>query len=347
MNRREFLKLISTLAGTAFFPAPLLADHRSINNPVGEPAGQMRTADSGFPRFGIVAIGGAACSIVTQKRDGLPLPSKFVAIDTKPFSLYRTLADRYVWVGSSLEKPNEASTARFLAKAAKFEIIDALRDIDVLFLIAGLGGASGTGISPVILEAAKELGILTIATPITPFSFEGIRRNQVAQAGLNAIKRRSHATIQLPNERFASEAGDELMTVVLERAADAFGHLYRSVSTTLSQNGLIGIDLSDFRTATANEGSLAAFGYASGDSAQGASQVFDAAVRSSLLGASRLKEAKRLFVSMAAKPEHLAISCVNEVMARTRNLAPNAFPIFGAVGDESALRDFSISIIAT
>ena len=352
MNRREFLRLMA-LAGGASAAMPAAA----ILNPLHGEALSLNGADfavlgdasaSGFPRIGIVSVGSGACGLLRQWQGGLPYLARSVAIDTNPFVLARSGASHAVRVGQSADKITDPKTLRMQAKAAKSAIRDTLTGLDLVWLVSTLGGSAGTGIAPIVADEAKALGIPVIAASITPFDFEGPRRNQIAQAGLSAINRRVTASIELPNEAFDTDDEDALLETVLNNANGEFLHLYRNVSSVLSQQGLIGVDIEDFRAVMALGKGLVAFGHGQGDGLPGANTAFSAAVNHQLLGVERLQNAKGVFVAIHLKSGSQAMNTIKGVMQSMSAMItdPQALMIYGAVIEPDLPSDISISIMA-
>lgn len=352
MNRREFLRLMA-LAGGASAAMPAAA----ILNPLHGEALSLNGADfavlgdasaSGFPRIGIVSVGSGACGLLRQWQGGLPYLARSVAIDTNPFVLARSGASHAVRVGQSADKITDPKTLRMQAKAAKSAIRDTLTGLDLVWLVSTLGGTAGTGIAPIVADEAKALGIPVIAASITPFDFEGPRRNQIAQAGLSAINRRVTASIELPNEAFDTDDEDALLETVLGNANGEFLHLYRNVSSVLSQQGLIGVDIEDFRAVMAQGKGLVAFGHGQGDGLPGANTAFSAAANHQLLGVERLQNAKGVFVAIHLKSGSQPMNTIKGVMQSMSAVItdPQALMIYGAVIEPDLPSDLSISILA-
>ncbi len=256
MNRRELLKMSLAMhvgsavmlpANAVSLPTPEHQGPLPFNFNDGKRTPTFDTTVIGITKVGIVFAGSAACGFLSQLHGQLPYLSRSVAIDTSLPALQRALADRYVWVGRSDEKATDCQTVSLQAMAVKSEICDAIRGLDLIWLVSCLGGAAGTVIAPVVADVANELGITVVAASTTPFEFEGASRNQIAQAGMNAIARRVQASVELPNQVFADDAPDELMVSVLDCAAAKFGQLYRGTTTVLCQQGLIGVDLGNWK----------------------------------------------------------------------------------------------------
>lgn len=352
MNRRQFLLALAALGGGAAFPASA-----AIAEPLNDvsftgiyeaAADSLRNSDSIWPKIGLIAVGSAGCGMLPRLYGKLPYLNRTIAIDTSPFSLYRALADQYVLIGAHTDKPSEPNAARLLAKAAKREIHEAVAGLDIVFILGGMGGAAGTGISPVVAGITRAAGILTIAAPISPFSFEGGRRSQIARSGVNALSRRATATIVLPNELFAASAGaDELLNTVLEQAPTAFEHLYHSIAKVFGQQSFIGIDQEDLRAAMSRGNGHAVFGYGSADGQQASVDALNAAVKHVMLSQTHLRCAEGAYVAIEAKPNTLEMESLNLIMNMMNDYAPNALCIYGAVPNADMKHDFQVSILAT
>lgn len=352
MNRREFLRLMALAGGaSAAMPAAAIlnsvpGEAHSLNGADLAPSGDASTF--GFPRIGAVSVGSGACGLLRQWQGGLPYLARSVAIDTNPFVLSRSGANHVVRVGQSADKITDPKTLRMQAKAAKSEIRDTLTGLDLVWMVSTLGGTAGTGIAPIVADEAKALGIPVIAASITPFDFEGPRRNQIAQAGLGAINRRVTASIELPNEAFDTDDEDALLETVLNNANEEFLHLYRNVSSVLSQQGLIGVDLEDFRAVMAQGKGLVAFGHGQGDGLPCANTACSAAVNHQLLGVERLQNAKGVFVAIHLKSGSQAMNTIKGVMQSMSAAVtdPQALMIYGAVIEPDLPSDIRISIMA-
>jgi len=351
VNRRQFLQVVASFGAGALSPATI-AGSLAANQPPAEPIRRpiTRTQDPAGspapPRIGIVAVGSAGCGVLSHLHGQLPHLAQSIAVDTSPFALYRTLADHYVWIGRTSDNATDPNTVRLQAKAAQGEIAEALQGLDLLFLVSGLGGAAGTGIAPVVADVARDQGILTIAAPITPFAFEGMRRNQVARAGLNALARRTQATVELANEALAANADDEPISVVLERATTTFAQLYRGIACVFSREGLVGVDQEDLRAALGRGRGGACFGHGSAAGTDCLMAAWQGALSHGLLGRERLRQARGVFVSIQAGPAQLTTQGLGSVMATMAAAAPDALTIYGAVPAPELGTRASVSLLA-
>ena len=352
MNRRQFLLAMAVLSGGAASPA-LATIKKPLGDVnlcrIGEPAsGSYQTIDSSPQKIGLVAVGSAGCGMLTNLHGKLPYLSRTVAIDTSPFALYRALADQYVLIGAHTDKPSEPNVARFLAKAAKREIQAAVAGLDIVFILSGMGGAAGTGISPIVADITREAGVLTVAAPVSPFSFEGGRRLQIAKSGVNALSRRADVTVVLPNELFAASAdADELLNIVLEQTPASFEQLYRSIAMIFSQQSLIGIDQEDFRAAMFLGNGHAVFGYGSADGKDAADTALTVAVNHVMLGKTPLSSAAGVYVAIEATPDALKMASLSRILKKMGDYAPNALCFYGAVPNTEMKHGYRVSILAT
>jgi len=352
MDRREFLQTITVLGAASALPA-LAFENNAV--PV-KSAAQIESAENLFqvpiapwlpPKIGVISIGSAGGGILSAQRGNLPYLSKAIAIDTNPFALQRTNAEIKVLVGDGRTRYTEPTETRFLANAMKQDVASAMNGLDLVFILAGMGGATGTGVSPIVAEVAHDARILTIAATITPFDFEGKRRNQIAEAGHRTLSRRVNAAIPLSNQAFAQLSNDNTpIDAVLAEAPTAFARLYQSVTNSLSENGMIGIDYEDIRVVLAQNTGHAAFGFGVSSGAHSADLAIQNAINSPLLGKDRLQRATGILVSIEGKPNTLKAREIKNIMNAIRNICPEAELMFSALPNQNLVDDYSVSILA-
>lgn len=202
-------------------------------------------------KIGIVAVGGAGISIVSKLRAELPYLARFIAIDINKEALNRSTADIKILVGDGTNRPRRTDLARFLAQPVKAQIVDAVAGLDVVFLVAGMGGVAGSALSLTVadlLRARPEI-LLSIGVPITPFAFEGQRRQRIAAIALNSLANRADCLIPLRNEALAEpSSGDGVLTSVLDQALIVLRDIYTGIAITLCEDGFIGVDFDDIKT---------------------------------------------------------------------------------------------------
>ena len=141
------------------------------------------------------------------------------------------------------------------ANEAREEIADALRGANMVFIIAGMGGGTGTGAASIVAEVAQELGILTVAVVTKPFSFEGNRRMRNAEAGIKALKARAHSLIIILNDKLEMELGeDATIGECFARADEVLYNAVAGISEIIQAPGLVNADFEDVRTVMSERG---------------------------------------------------------------------------------------------
>lgn len=148
-------------------------------------------------------------------------------------------------------------------------IREAIGDADMVFVTAGMGGGTGTGAAPVVAQAAKEMGALTVGVVTKPFSFEGAKRKRAAEAGLEEFKQHVDCLITIPNDRLLAFAPkSSLFAEMLQKANDVLYYAVKGISDVIVGDGLINLDFADVRTTMAEAGlALMGTGIASGETA--------------------------------------------------------------------------------
>lgn len=256
-----------------------------------------------------------------------------------------------IHIGESLSRGLGAGSKPEVGREAAIENLDKIKEslegADMVFIAAGLGGGTGTGASPVIAQAAKEMGILTVAVVTKPFSFEGKVRYRIAEEGLEELKEKVDTYLIIHNDRLLQVAGKNVSFANAFKLVDNI--LYRSVkgiTDMIMVPALVNPDFADVKTVMENAGkALIGIGVGKGDS-----KVEDAvenATSSPLLEGTSIQGAKRLLVNVEVSPE-LSFLEVNEAVSKIRDLAhEEAHIIFGASIIQDAEDEIRITVIAT
>jgi cell division protein FtsZ len=274
----------------------------------------------------------------------------FISVNTDLQSLKKSQANNIVQIGLHLTKGLGSGARPDSGKQAAIEdkekLKDAIKDADMLFITAGMGGGTGTGAAPVIAEIAKELGILTVAVVTKPFSFEG-KRNQIAEEGLKELRNYVDSLIVIPNEKLMNVLGADVTFINAFSAANEV--LYNSVSgisDIINHTGLINVDFSDVKTVMAEMGSaIIGSGVFEGDNR--AVKAAQLAINSPLLENIELKNAKGILVNISASSSFKMkeyIDVMNEVKSITAN---DATVIVGNVIDDELENKIKVTIVAT
>ncbi len=223
------------------------------------------------------------------------------------------------------------------ADADREKLAELVRDTDLVFLVAGLGGGTGSGATPLVANLAREAGALVIAFVTMPFSFEGGRRRKQAEDALAELRASAHAVIPLSNDLLLQEGTEQ--TSVLDafgRADEWIGRGVKSICAMLSRTGLINLDFQALRTAFQTRGGKTLFGLGVGEGEQAALAAFEDLKNCPLLATPEFaRKADRLMVNITGGPD-LSLTKVNELMtAVTEEFGREAHVIMGAVIDES------------
>lgn len=256
-----------------------------------------------------------------------------------------------IHIGESLSRGLGAGSKPEVGKQAALENIDKIKEAldgaDMVFIAAGLGGGTGTGASPVIAQAAKELGILTVAVVTKPFSFEGKVRQRIAEEGLEELKEKVDTYLVIHNDRLMQIAGKNVSFANAFKLVDNI--LYRSVkgiTDMIMVPALVNPDFADVKTVMENAGkALIGIGIGRGDS-----KVEDAvgsATTSPLLEGTSIQGSKRLLINVEVSMD-LSFQEVSEAVSKIRDLAhEEAHIIFGASMLQEVEDEIRITVIAT
>lgn len=309
----------------------------------------MPMADN-FANIKVVGIGGGGGNAVNRMiEEGLG-GVEFIAINTDAQALLLSKAKTRVRIGDKLTRGLGAGgnpeVGRKAAEESADELYEVLRGADMVFITSGMGGGTGTGGAPVIAQVAKELGSLTIGVVTRPFTFEGARRTQAAEAGIEGLKGQVDTLIVIPNDR--------LLQIVDKKASlqEAFGMAddvlrqgIQGISELITVPGLINLDFADVKTIMSEGGAaLMAVGRASGEDR--ARKAAEEAISSSLLDVT-IDGARGILFNVTGGP-NMSLFEVNEAAAIIKETAhPDVNLIFGAVVDENMGEDIRITVIAT
>ena len=355
MDRRKFLQALTVLGTSTALPSHALNNGNPqtevpLATPGSSKAGhafQYPESEGEFLRIGIVAVGGAGGAICNHLAASLPHLNRSIAIDTNPFALHRIKADHKIQVGNDKRILTEPSIARSLVKQVSEEIAGAASGLDLVFILAGVGGATGCGISPIVAETLRKMNILILGSAITPFDFEGPRCMQVAQSGTRALGISATTLLPISNELLAQAMGENtLLTSVLDQTQLTFEKLYRSITSAISENGLVGIDFEDVRVIL-NEGGRAAFGFGSASGINCAEAATRRAIPSPLLDHDQLLSATGLLVAVEGSRNSIKLHQLESVMNIIKQYASAKAHLLLSATYSDLADDFTVSILAT
>ena len=298
----------------------------------------------------VVGTGGGGSNAVNRMVEAGIKGCEFIAVNTDAQALLMVEADQKIHIGASATRglgagadPEKGFEA---AMESRDELKEALKGADMVFVTAGEGGGTGTGSAPVIAEIAQELRALTVGVVTRPFEFEGGRRKQQAQEGIDRLRDKVDTLIIIPNDRLLQVVEKRTSVVDAFRMADEILRQgVQGITDLITIPGLVNLDFADVRTIMTDAGSaLMGIGEAEGENR--AAEAARAAVSSPLLEAS-VAGATGILLNITGGPE-LGLFEVNEAAEVVTGASDlNANVIFGAVIDESLGNTVRVTVIAT
>jgi cell division protein FtsZ len=303
------------------------------------------------PRITVFGVGGgggnAVNNMITAGLQGVD----FVVANTDAQALAMTKAERIIQLGANVTEGlgagSQPEVGRAAAEECIDEIIDHLNGTHMCFVTAGMGGGTGTGAAPVVAQAARNKGILTVGVVTKPFHFEGGRRMRLAEQGIEELQKSVDTLIVIPNQNLFRIANDK--TTFADAFAMADQVLYSGVACItdlMVKEGLINLDFADVRSVMREMGrAMMGTGEASGQGR--AMQAAEAAIANPLLDETSMKGAQGLLISITGGRD-LTLFEVDEAATRIREeVDPDANIILGATFDESLEGIIRVSVVAT
>lgn len=313
--------------------------------------GLVKPSNTTFAKIKVIGVGGGGGNAVNSMIESAQINGvEFISVNTDAQALLTAKAETKLQIGNNFTRGlgagSDPEVGRAAAEETREKIKDLLFDTDMVFITAGMGGGTGTGASPIIAEIAKEVGALTVAVVTKPFAFEGIRRMQAAEEGIENLKDNVDTLIVIPNQRLM-EVVDKKMTLLdaFKLADNVLGQGVKGISDLITIAGLINVDFADVKTIMSDSGSaLMGIGEASGeDRAVAAARM---AISSPLLEVS-IDGAKGILYNVIGGSD-MTMTEVSDASAVISAAAdPDAQIIFGATIDESMGNKIKISVIAT
>jgi len=298
----------------------------------------------------VVGVGGGGTNAVNRMVEAGLTGVEFVAVNTDAQALAMCEADVKIHIGAKATRGLGAGADPTVGHAAatesRDELKEALKGADMIFVTAGEGGGTGTGGAPVVAELGRELGALTVGVVTKPFGFEGRRRSQQAEQGIDNLRDKLETLIVIENDRLLQVV--EKQTTVVEafrQADDVLRQGVQGITDLITVPGLVNLDFADVRTIMREAGSaLMGIGAASGDNR--AAEAARAAVSSPLLESS-IEGATGILLNITGGPD-VGLFEVNEAAEVVTSAADvNANVIFGAVIDEAMGEEIRVTVIAT
>ncbi|KPQ10810.1 MAG: cell division protein FtsZ [Saliniramus fredricksonii] len=303
------------------------------------------------PHITVFGVGGAGGNAVNNMIESGLQGVDFVVANTDAQALTSSKAQRLIQMGIAVTEGLGAGSQPDIGRAAAEEVIDEIRDqlsgAHMAFITAGMGGGTGTGAAPVIAQAAREMGILTVGVVTKPFQFEGSRRMRLAESGIQELQQSVDTLIVIPNQNLFRVANEK--TTFADAFAMADQVLYSGVACItdlMVKEGLINLDFADVRAIMRGMGkAMMGTGEASGDDR--AMTAAAAAIANPLLDDVSMRGARGLLISITGGPD-LTLYEVDEAATRIREeVDSEANIILGATFDEGLEGVIRVSVVAT
>ncbi len=299
----------------------------------------------------VVGVGGGGCNAVDYMVECGIEGVEFISSNTDIKVLNRSLAPVSLQLGEALTRGLGAGANPDIGRQAAMEnrdrIAEALSNSDMVFITAGMGGGTGTGAAPVIAQLAKEQGILTVAVVTKPFAFEGSRRMQIAEAGIEELSRMVDSLITIPNEKLTQVLAKQItLQNAFAAANQVLFNAVHGISDLITHPGQINIDFADVRTVMSETG-MAMMGSAIASGKDRAAEAARSAVSSPLLEDIDISGARGILVNVTAGPD-LGLAEFSDVGEVVKEYAcEDAMIIIGTAVDEEMTDEIRVTLVAT
>ena len=299
----------------------------------------------------VIGVGGGGGNAVSQMIAAGIEGVEFIAANTDAQALRQFKGRTLLQIGSSVTKGLGAGANPEVGRQAALEdrdrIIEMIAGADMVFITAGMGGGTGTGAAPVIAQAAKELGILTVAVVTKPFHFEAKRRMAIAEQGIEELSKNVDSLIIIPNSKLPEVMGaDALLLNAFKAANDVLQGAVQGIAELITRQGLINVDFADVRTVMSEMGqAVMGAGQARGEDR--AIMAVQAAIGSPLLEEVNLQGACGVLVNITAGM-NLTMREFEEIGSAVADLASDdATVVIGTVIDPEIGDDLRVTVVAT
>ncbi len=310
---------------------------------------EMLPAES-FAQIKVVGVGGGGSNAVDRMIEAAIQGVEFIAVNTDAQALLHSLAPQRIRIGDKLTKGlgsgGNPVIGQKAAEESREELQEALRGADMVFITAGMGGGTGSGASPIIAEISREIGALTVAVVTRPFSFEGRRRQAIAEEWIEKLKEKVDTLIVIPNDRILQIIDPKTpVTEAFRKADDVLRQGIQGISDLITQRGIINLDFADVRSVMEGAGSaLMAIGEGEGEDR--ALVAADRAITSPLLEISP-EGARGILLNFTGGPDMTLVEVQAAADRITQMADPDANVIFGTVIDPEMQGRIRITLIAT
>jgi cell division protein FtsZ len=299
----------------------------------------------------IFGVGGAGCNAADHLAR-TNFNGTFYALNTDSQALEKTTLQNKIALGTrrtrGMGTGGDPDLGRAVAKDDLQNLKSLCTDADLVFILCGLGGGTGTGAAPVLAQTAKENGALVLAIVATPFDFEGTRRQAQAQAGLQALTAAADAVICLPNQKLFKILDENTSFIDLFKTSnEMLADAVRGVWRLLTDSALKPVDFADLCSVTRARHAESAFAIVEGTGSTRVDQVVEKLLAHPLLDSGEaLAQSDAVLISLVGGPD-LSMGEVNRLMTQINRHCETAKLVFGATIDESYTDKLGLTLIAS
>ena len=308
------------------------------------------TMMDGTATIKVIGVGGAGNNAVNRMIESGIKGVEFIAVNTDRQALQKSKAGTKIQIGEKVTRGLGAGANPDIgaqsAEENKSEIAETLRGADMVFVTAGMGGGTGTGAAPIVAQAAKEMGILTIGVVTKPFTFEGKKRLSQAERGIESLKGKVDSLVVIPNDKLLQIIDRKTsINEAFKMADDVLRQGVQGISDLIAVTGTVNLDFADVKTIMLNTG-MAHMGVGRASGENRAEDAAKQAVQSPLLETS-IEGARGVIINITGGDD-LGLHEVNTAAELVqRSVDPEANIIFGSVTDDSMGDEIRITVIAT
>ncbi|AEH61817.1 cell division protein FtsZ [Methanosalsum zhilinae DSM 4017] len=296
----------------------------------------------------VIGCGGGGSNSIQRMKDEGIRGAELIALNTDAQHLLNVTADRKILIGKKKTRGLGAGSLPQIGEDAALESVDELRKVvtgDMVFITTGLGGGTGTGSAPIVADAARDAGALTIAVVTLPFGVEGHVRRTNAEAGLERLREVADTVIVVPNDKLLEVVPRLPLQAAFKVSDEVLMRAVKGITELITKPGLVNLDFADVRTVMQN-GGVAMIGLGEADGENKAAESVQKALRSPLLDVD-ISGATSALVNVIGGPDMTiaeAETVVQEVYSR---IDPSARLIWGAQVDPELDQTVRTMIVVT
>jgi cell division protein FtsZ len=300
----------------------------------------------------VIGVGGGGSNAVNHMyRQGIR-GVDFVVCNTDQQALDMSPVPKKIALGSSLTEGRGAGAKAEVGRNAAIETLDEIKEVlgnntKMVFITAGMGGGTGTGAAPVIAEAAREMGILTVGIVTVPFAFEGKKRKVQADLGLDELKKHVDTVLVICNDKLREMYGNLKLGEAFNQADDILTIAAKGIAEIITVEGYVNVDFEDVRTVMTNSG-VAIMGSATASGANRATEAVTRALASPLLNDNNIFGASNILLYISSGSDEVTMDEVTEITDFIQEEAGMTADIIWGNGYDEALGDtINVTVIAT